>query len=1795
MSEYLLSGKNKMEDIIRVLYICNEPDILVQGKQRLERNGEVAVITSPGPIEALELLTSLSFDIIVTDTIMQGMNETTFQALLATRQIKIPYILFLAGERDDVVNDAVNAGVAYYLRRTSDIDKSFEELETVIHEHITRQRFNERISIKQKKVAGIIDYLPDPMFAIDNEGIVIAWNLAMEELTGTHQRDIIGRGDHAYSRPLYGTKRTLLIDLIFHEDELISGYSSFQKKGQTISAESFIPTLFDGRGAYVQVYVTPLFDENGNLTGAIESIRNISDRKSAEYDLVRKNEELQAAYEEISASEEELRSNLDVLVRKEEQLTASKEKYKSLYVNMVEGTALHEIIFDDQGRPVDYRVVDVNPAFENIIGISREQAIGKTSRELFGVSKPPYLDIYAKVAMSGEPVSFEVYFQPMNKFFFISAYCPYKGSFASTFIDLTESRRSAEELLTSETRLKEAQNLALIGNWELDLTNNHLKWSDVIYTIFEVEPEQFTDSYEFFLQAIHPDDREAVDMAFTSSIKSQTPYQVEHRLLMPDGRIKYVIERCQTIYDPLGSPLLSVGTVQDITEWKKTEIKLKETNEYLESLINIANVPIIVWNSSFQIIRLNHAFENLIGRSAEEIIGSSLEFLFPPDQAERSMQLFRSTLDGVWWDTTEIELLHRDGSLKIIQWNSATLYSSDGVTPVATIAQGHDVTRERRLERERDIALSQIKHNLAYLAILNDEIRNPLNNIVVLSDLTGNNELALQISNQVQRIDLMVSHLDKRWVESEKILDYLRKHHQVSFTEGNGAGDRKTTWDIAELLTESDKAVHPDPAVIFNENESELLEVLDSIDALVYVADVKTYDLIFMNRHARSVLKNIAGEKCYDYLNPDKGKPCPTCLQTESFDQCDHSGLHNYYREYVNPGNNRWYGSQTRIMRWNDGRKVRVVTAIDITHNKEMELKLSQEKSFLLFAERVLQMGSWRYDFNTGLTSWSDGLYDLYGLDNAHRSTDEGQHFFSMIHPEDKERVLQIQQLINVDRIPRSIDCRILRSDGSLRWIHIEGKREYDKNGNIISISGITRDVTEHVLEKRDYLLTKQKLSGIISGNHTGTWEWNFQTQEYKINKEWAEILGYSISELSPLSRDTWELLIHPADISRMKESLSRHCSGELSFFECEIRFRHKSGKWIWTSVTASIISRDTDGLPEVVFGIYRDITWEREVLTRLKESENRYKTISEMTTDFVFSCKKTSDHDCVIEWITGKVELITGYSEEELLSLGCLKNIVLPDDLFVFDDLILSLPAGASRNGNLRIVRKDGSIRWIDLYSSDIFTGDHGISSQVYCGCRDITRLIETEKALRNSEKRYQNLVQNLPGCVIVHRDGIILFVNQSGVDMMGRTLEELIGTRLFEYLPAESIDIISKVSGKLTQYNKVPPFEISVISSDGRRIFVEVRSLIILYEGKPAVISVFSDISWRKEIEDELRRSETRYRNFIEHANEAIVVAQNGYLSLINPRMEHMSGYTREELMSVPYVSIIHPDDQNLVIDSHMKRIHGENPPCHYVFRLVKKNGEITWVEISAVLIEWEGAPATLNFLSDVSERVQAESALRESNKKLRLLTGLTRHDIFNQLSSIDLLQRLAIESHDIEKIHYYIRNAMVAGEKIERIIGFTRDYEDFGIVSSGWERIYSIISSATNEVTLHAITIENMVPENLEIYVDPIIRKVFTTLIENAVRHGGQITGIWFFCENRGLELVIVCEDDGTGIPDEEKEKVFEHGFGTHTGIGLFLAREILSITGLSIQECGSYGSGARFEILVPKEKFRLPGII
>jgi signal transduction histidine kinase len=227
-------------------------------------------------------------------------------------------------------------------------------------------------------------------------------------------------------------------------------------------------------------------------------------------------------------------------------------------------------------------------------------------------------------------------------------------------------------------------------------------------------------------------------------------------------------------------------------------------------------------------------------------------------------------------------------------------------------------------------------------------------------------------------------------------------------------------------------------------------------------------------------------------------------------------------------------------------------------------------------------------------------------------------------------------------------------------------------------------------------------------------------------------------------------------------------------------------------------------------------------------------------------------------------------------------------------------------------------------------------------------------------------------------------------------------------------------------------------------------------------------------------------------------------------------------------------------------------------------------------------------INKVQKAIERRRTTAALKLTSIRLNLLLGITRHDILNNLTVLVSCNEVLASRLDDAGARGILDLQARATDDIKKHIDFMREYDSLGIKGPAWQSAEEIASRSFAQF-LKTVSFRCDV-SGLEIYADPMMEKVFYNLFDNAVRYGEGISEIRLSCVQRGSGLVIIFCDDGAGVLPEDKERIFQRGYGKNTGLGLFLSREILSITGMEIHETGEYHKGARFEILVPAGYYR-----
>ncbi len=335
---------------------------------------------------------------------------------------------------------------------------------------------------------------------------------------------------------------------------------------------------------------------------------------------------------------------------------------------------------------------------------------------------------------------------------------------------------------------------------------------------------------------------------------------------------------------------------------------------------------------------------------------------------------------------------------------------------------------------------------------------------------------------------------------------------------------------------------------------------------------------------------------------------------------------------------------------------------------------------------------------------------------------------------------------------------------------------------------------------------------------------------------------------------------------------------------------------------------------------------------------------------------------------------MIEADSLEQVLNDPIL-NVIAPEYCAEFDLMHQRVIGGESAQMEFEVIGLKGGRRWLETHAVPMKIDDRTAHLAV---TRDITERKQSEKILRERDRRFQTLFDRAnDGISIISPKGELVSFNDAFARMHGYTIQEMQGLNLRDLDTPVSAPQMPERMRRIMAGESLT-FEVENYRKDGSVFPLEVSASLVEINGEPFIQSFSRDISERKQAETRLAESELRYRLLIEMANEGIVVAQDGMLKFINPALLALSGYSKEEVANLPFLDFIHADDQELVQSNFMKRIKGEPAAQRYQLRLLIKTGGVLWVEMSSVKIDWEGRPATLNVVSDITERKKHEQQL-------------------------------------------------------------------------------------------------------------------------------------------------------------------------------------------------------------------------
>ncbi|PWR75550.1 hypothetical protein DLD82_04070 [Methanospirillum stamsii] len=556
--------------------------------------------------------------------------------------------------------------------------------------------------------------------------------------------------------------------------------------------------------------------------------------------------------------------------------------------------------------------------------------------------------------------------------------------------------------------------------------------------------------------------------------------------------------------------------------------------------------------------------------------------------------------------------------------------------------------------------------------------------------------------------------------------------------------------------------------------------------------------------------------------------------------------------------------------------------------------------------------------------------------------------------------------------------------------------------------------------------------------------------------------------------------------------------------------------------------------------------------------------------------------------------ESLTGFTTEELQGKHFLDWFEDPADKEQIKKAVEQTFREGSGSAQANISTKDGrkiphfltAVR-VEIGDKKYFTGI-GI---------DISPLKEAEKTIQERDEQYRRFARNAPDMIYRYSitEGRFLFVNPASSVLTGYLPEDFYQDPvLFDRIIHPSWkEVLDEKKRELFEGHSPIIFEYQIIDKDGKNHWLNQRKVLVRDEaGKPVAIEgIITDISSIKQADEELRRSEQRFDAVTRNAGSWIwEIDTEGIYRYSNPAVFDILGYHPDEIVGkMHFLDTFDPSIRDTVAELSLTIFRERENFKNFENLNRHKDGSIVLLSTcgSPVYNEKGEFSGYWGVDEDITEQVKTRDALKQANQKLSMLASVTRHDILNKIAVIK--GYLAVVSMEFEtpELMEYVRMMKSATASIQSQIEFTRTYQNLGTEEPVWINLQSIlpVSQVPDEIIM------SIHLPDVAVFADQMIEKVFFNLLDNSTRHGKNVTELVVSGREQQDGFLVTWEDNGVGIPEEEKNLIFERGYGKNTGLGLFLAREILSLTEAVITETGEPGKGARFELLFSKGNYRI----
>ncbi|WP_373839162.1 PAS domain S-box protein [Methanospirillum sp.] len=1195
--------------------------------------------------------------------------------------------------------------------------------------------------------------------------------------------------------------------------------------------------------------------------------------------------------------------------------------------------------------------------------------------------------------------------------------------------------------------------------------------------------------------------------------------QKKHTFHRPDGKILEIFihsQRCD------GQIIGTVFSFRDITTRIKAEIQLQESRERFRILFDQSPVSHMAISPDGKITDVNQAWLALMKKTRETVINLPFDKIIADKSKLRFFACLKEILNSNHKHSLELVLINGDGELITVLVDGSTIRKNNGtISHIQCILR--DITYQRKTEKRllwaesllneivnmlpfgicvtRNRNLEIFYHNRHFLDVWGDEI---------ITDLPKTGRTA-SLQDFFSVSEGFFEHPLHSWNPdvcknpdiSCRDIELPKKHVIREFSRrlSDGNGEERILWafeDITRFKNQEEEIRRYTRKI---EILSRLISLSGRAGSVTHLCELSLSALISVLHFDGGIFYLLSDERKKAVMTAKSGLSQDIILEMAEINPDDYAFLYSEGKplftnnlSYIMPEfAKKWEISGSAFIPVLSGEKI--IGSIHLISNRPVPISI-EEQQILLGIGNEIGNGLQR------LTDQKQLEEERKNLENLVQSIKD----LAFVIDEATTTILAINEevIIKTGLCKENLIGRTISESKTPYLTYLPLKKAVNElqpvkyvipqadGSKIIMETQITsgtwngkkayfcmcRDISSMMLAQEEIRQSEERLNAIFLTCPIGIILFDPDDTIIQINPAALNMFGI----MDPLDLARYSYMDDPniSDLTKKKIQNREIFTTKMSYDVSKIRssqyYQQAGPNLIHIKVMMVPVTFSVPRMNEGYYVLIEDITAQHHIESELRRLTQKLNRIMDASDDGFFFYHLPDD---TISLSPRLIRMLGLSMNREVYPLQNILMFVHEDDRNVLHSFFCSLKQEMreSVSHEIRIKHPEGGWIWVYLRGKITSFDDAGNPQSFAGAITDITRRKKSEQKLLESENFNKGLISSLPEHLMIYdKSGTILFVNKNSSHARQRMNHEIIGKNILDFIVPEKRSFVRSQFEKRIKGEILEPYEIQIMRSDGSDIYAEVQATDILYKGNPAILTIMTDITERKQNEENIERYAETLKGTVE--------------------------------------------------------------------------------------------------------------ALASSNKKLNLLSNITRHDILNQIHIIMSYLALLKESPIDSKTEHFLEKIVNAVGFVQRHIEFTRNYQDIGVHTPVWQNPEDIIEKLDFEgkyVVKHL--------DNLEMYADPLLPKIFENLLDNSIRHGMNVTLISINYEIQpDNQLMLIWEDNGVGIEKDSKNRIFERGYGKNTGLGLFLIKEILSLSGISIHETGEIGKGAKFCLLIPEDKYR-----